>query len=73
MQSYVVCVHRARPNPIGPVSGIVEDIESGERHAFRNFNEFRTMLGHSIAKGQQELPDVTPSELDTHDKVAVIG
>ena len=73
MQTYIVRVHRAPPGTIGLVSGILEDIESGEKHAFRNFNELQTMLGHSIAKGQLGFPDFTLQELDTLDKVAVIG
>ena len=41
MQTYIVCVHRAPTGTTGLALGIVEDIESGQKKAFRNFNELQ--------------------------------
>ena len=73
MQTFIVRVYRVRPGIIGPVSGIVEDIVSGHKTAFQNFDELETVLSHSIAKGQQGFPDCTLQELDTPGKLAVTG
>jgi hypothetical protein len=72
MQTYIVRVQRARPGTIGPVSGIVEDIESGQKEVFQNFDELQTMLGHSIARGQLGFSDFTTQQFDTHVKLSAI-
>jgi hypothetical protein len=56
MQNYIMCVYRARPEDIGSVSGIIEDIESGQKESFHSINELQTMLAHSIGKGQFGFP-----------------
>ena len=73
MHTYIVHVHRARPGFIGPVSGILEDIESGRKVTFHSFDELQTLLGDSIAEGQLGFPDFTPLETDEYDKVVGIG
>ena len=73
MQAYIVHVYRAHPENSGSVSGIIEDIDSGQKESFRSFDELQTMLGDSIGKGQLGFQDFTPQDIDTYDKVAVIG
>ena len=72
MQTYIVRVYRARPEE-GSVSGVIEDIESGQKQSFNSFIDLQSKLAHSIGKGQLGLPDLVPQELDTHENVAVIG
>lgn len=71
MQTYIVRVLRARPSSISPVSGILEDIESGQKETFQSFTELQTLLGDSIARGQLGFPDFTPYEITTYNKTAV--
>jgi hypothetical protein len=72
MKNYIVRVYRARPADLS-VSGVIEDIESGQRQFFNSLIDLQSMLAHSIGKGQLELPDLGSQELDTHENVAVIG
>jgi hypothetical protein len=65
--------HRARPGSIGPVSGFLEDAESGPTEAFHSFNEVQILPEDSIARDQPGFPDPLPQEIDTYDKVTVTG
>ena len=73
MQTYIVRVYRARPEDEGSVSGIIEDIESGQKEFFKSLIDLQSKLAHSIEEGQLGFPDLVPQELDTHENVAVIG
>jgi hypothetical protein len=73
METYIVRVYRARPEDMGSVSGVIEDIESGEKESFHSINELETMLAHSIRKGQLGFSDLATQELNTHDNAAVAG
>lgn len=73
MQTYIVRVYRAHPEDMGSVSGVIEDIESGEKESFHSINELQTMLAHSIEKDQLGFPNLTTQELNAHDNIAVIG
>jgi hypothetical protein len=70
MQSYIVRVYRAHPEDMDSVSGIIEDIESGQKESFHSINELQTMLAHFIGKGQLGFPDLVTQELNTHDNAA---
>ena len=72
MQTYIVRVYRARPEG-GSISGVIEDIESGQKQSFNSFIDLQSKLAHSIEEGQLGFPDLVPQELDTHENVAVIG
>jgi len=72
MQSYVVRVYRKNPDNLW-VSGTIEDIESGQKEFFHSFDDLQSTLAQSIEKGQLELPNLAPEELNTYDKVAAIG
>ena len=41
MQTYIVRVYRARPEE-GSVSGIIEDIESGQKQSFNSFIDLQS-------------------------------
>jgi hypothetical protein len=73
MQTYIVRVYRAHLEDEGSVSGVIEDIESGQKQSFNSFIDLQTKLAHSIGKGQLGFPDLVPLELDTFEKIAVIG
>ncbi len=73
MQTYIVRVYRARPEDMGSVSGVIEDIESGQKESFQSINELQTKLAHSIGKGQLGFPDLVTQELITHGNVALAG
>jgi len=55
------------------VSGIVEDVESGQRINFHGFTDLLTVLEKYIGQGQLELPELTPEELTSLDPVAMAG
>jgi hypothetical protein len=73
MQNYIVRVYRAHPEDMGSISGVIEDIESGQKETFHSINELQVMLAHSIGKGQPGFPHSVTQELITHDNVAVVG
>ena len=73
MHTYIVRVYRARPEDEGSVSGIIEDIESGQKQFFKSLIDLQSKLAHSIEEGQLGFPDLVPQELDSHENVAVIG
>ena len=73
MQNYIVRVYRARNGEEGSVAGVLENTESGRQETFHNLAELHSMLSKSILKGQLEMTDLIPQELDTHENVAVIG
>ena len=73
MHTYIVRVYRARPEDEGSVSGVIDDIESGQKEFFKSLIDLQSKLAHSIGKGQLGFPDLVPQELDTHENVAVIG
>ena len=72
VQSYVVRVYRRSPVDKGSVSGILEDIDSGQKESFHSLNELQSMLSHSIGKDQLGCHDLAPQELDTHKNITVI-
>jgi hypothetical protein len=67
MQTYILRVYRARPNDVS-VSGMIEDIESGQKKHFNSLNDLLTILAKSLGKGQLELPELT-----VPDPVAMTG
>ena len=73
MHTYIVRVYRARHEDEGSVSGIIEDIESGQKQFFKSLIDLQSKLVHSIEEGQLGFPDLVPQELDSHENVAVIG
>jgi hypothetical protein len=70
MQTYIVRVYRARPEDEGSVSGIIEDIESGQKKSFNSLIDLQSKLAHSIGKGQLELSDMAIKESQPLENVA---
>jgi len=62
MQTYIVRVYRACPEDEGLVSGVIEDIESGQKQSFNSLIDLQSKLVHSIGKGQLELSDMAIQE-----------
>ena len=62
MRNYVVRVYRAHPPNLDSVSGVVEDIESGQIESFHSMNELHALLVCSVTRGQLELPNLTTKE-----------
>ena len=73
MHTYIVRVYRARPEGEGSVSGIIEDIESGQKQSFNSLVDLQSKLAHSIGKGQLEPSDLVPQELLALDPIAMVG
>jgi hypothetical protein len=51
VQNTIVRTYRTHPDDTGPVSGIIEDTDSGQKASFHNPNDLKTMLVDSIMKG----------------------
>ena len=62
MKNYIVRIYRAPPSCLDSVTGIVEDIESGQIDPFHNFNELQALLNASIRTGQYGLSCNSPAE-----------
>jgi hypothetical protein len=52
MRNYFVRVCRRNSEAEGLVAGIIEDIEAGQKEAFRSFDDLQSPLAHSI-EGRQ--------------------
>jgi hypothetical protein len=48
MKTYVVHVYRRHPDDAESITGILEDIENEEKVLFHTFNEFKSLMEHSI-------------------------
>ena len=70
MQTYIVRVYRARPEDEGSVSGVIEDVESGQKEFFKSLIDLQSKLAHSIGNGQLELSDMTIQETSPLEHVA---
>jgi len=73
MQNYILRVYRTHPSDAESVSGIIENIDSGQKEPFHSLIELPSMLVHSVSMGQLGFPDLVPQELETHENFAVIG
>jgi hypothetical protein len=73
MQNYIVRVYRASPDDLDSVSGLVEDIESGQKESFHNFSELQTLLAKSTGRGQLALPDLTNPTVMYKDIIAEVA
>jgi hypothetical protein len=72
MQTYILRVYRTQPGDMS-VSGIVEDIESGQKKNFHGFTDLLTVLEKYIGEGQLELSELRHEELTSLDPVALAG
>ena len=54
MQTFILRVYRAHPADVS-VSGMLEDVESGQKKHFNNLNDLITVLAKTLGKGQLEL------------------
>ena len=73
MQNYIVRVYRANPGDLDSVSGLIEDIESGQKESFHSFSELQTLLANSIGRGQLAFPDLTDPTVMYKDKIAEVA
>ena len=55
MKNYLVRVNRASSVGADSISGVLEDIQSGQKDSFHNFNEHQALLSDSIQIVQLEL------------------
>jgi len=62
MHNYVVRVYRASSVGADSISGVLEDIQSGQKDSFHNFNELQALLSDSIRVRQFELSYNSPPE-----------
>jgi len=73
MKNYIVRVYRAHPSYLDSISGVVEDIESGQIESFHSLDQLQTLLVHSVRRGQLELPNITTKEEITGENLAVVA
>ena len=73
MHTYVVRVYRAHPEDVGSASGIIEDVESGQKESFHSIYELQAILAHSIGKVLHGLPNLAPQESNIRSNVAIVG
>jgi len=73
MKTYIVRVYRARPDNVDSVSGLIEDIESGDKKPFHSIGELQTLLAHSLGRGQIEFPELDVQEAIALETVAVVA
>lgn len=71
MQTYVVHVYRDRPEDKETISGVIEDIESGQKEYFNSFISLQSKLVHSIGRGQLELTGLVSEGVTAFDTVAM--
>jgi hypothetical protein len=69
----MVRVYRARPEDKGTVSGVIEDIESGQKQFFNSLIDLQLKLARSIGRGQLDLPDLASQESNILAPVALAG
>jgi hypothetical protein len=50
MQNIVADAYRAPLNYAGPLSGVIEDIDSGQEASFHNLNALKSLPGGAIPK-----------------------
>jgi hypothetical protein len=72
MKNYIVRVYRAHSSDLDSISGVVEDIESGQIEPFHDLNDLQSLLAHSVRRGQLELPNLTTKEEMTDEYLAVV-
>ena len=70
MQTYIVRVYRARLEDDGSVSGVIEDIDSGQKQSFCSLIDLQSKLAHHIGEGQLELSDLAIQESPQLEHVA---
>ena len=73
MQTYIVRVYRTNTVDEGAVSGVIEEVESGQTEPFSCIDEIEPLLTKLIMKGQLEIPGLVTSKADAYENVAVIG
>ena len=62
MRNFVVRVYRSYPEDKSLLSGVVEDIESGQKVVFHNFDDLQSLLACSNEDGLFARTDVLPPE-----------
>ncbi len=72
MQSFVLRIYRTHPTESDSVSGILEDIESGQEQPFQSLSQLQSMLAQSIETGPQGLPELVSSEPGIRGNMPVI-
>jgi hypothetical protein len=73
MQNYIVRVYRASSGDLDSVSGLVEDIESGQKVSFHSFSELQALLAKSIGRGQLALSELAEPQVSYKDKIAIVA
>ena len=72
MQNFVLRIYRTHSTDSDSVSGILENIETGQEQSFQSLSQLQSMLAQSIEAGPQGFPKLVPSESDIRGDTTVI-
>jgi hypothetical protein len=72
MQNFVLRIYRTDPVDEDSVSGILENIETGQNLAFQSMSQLQSMLAQSIKQGRPGLPGLVSSESDIRGDITLL-
>lgn len=72
MQNFVLRIYRTEPVDEDSVSGILENIETGQNLAFQSMSQLQSMLAQSIKQGRPGLPGLVSSESDIRGDITLL-
>ena len=72
MQNFVLRIYRTHSTDSDSVSGILENIETGQEQSFQSLSQLQSMLAQSIEAGPQGFPKLVPNESDIRGDTRVI-
>ena len=64
MQNFVLRIYRTHPTDSDSVSGILENIETGQEQSFQSLSQLQSMLAQSIEAVPPGYPKLVPSKSD---------
>lgn len=72
MQNFVLRIYRTDPVDEDSVSGILENIETGQNLAFQSMSQLQSMLAQSIKQGRPGLPGLVSSKSDIRGDITLL-
>jgi hypothetical protein len=72
MQAFVLRIYRKHPTDSDSVSGMLENIETGQEQPFQSLSQLQSMLARSIETGTPGFPDLVHSQSGIPGNIPVI-
>lgn len=72
MQTFVLRIYRKHPTDSDSVSGMLENIETGQEQPFQSLSQLQSMLARSIETGTPGFPDLVSSQSGIPGNIPVI-